>query len=185
MGTPARAPSCDRSPYPAASGVRHGSEGREIATGPRGDVHESSVADPALHGGRGTPLRSGDVVYMTPPLLGWSYVECARFPGARASGKKLSPRSRACRGQADSYNRMMRPEELRGLLRRRPFVPIRLYLTDGMTYDIRHPEMAILTRSTVNIGLEGQEGSGIADEMVYCSLVHIVRVKNLNGTAAE
>ena len=79
---------------------------------------------------------------------------------------------------------MMRPEELRGLLRRRPFVPIRLYLTDGMTYDVRHPEMAILTRSTVNIGLEEQEGSGIADEMVYCSLVHIVRVENLNGAVA-
>ena len=75
----------------------------------------------------------------------------------------------------------MRPEELRTLLRRRPFVPIRIHLTDGTIYDVRHPEMALLTRSTVEIGVEKQEGSGIADDVVYCSLVHIVRVENVNG----
>jgi len=75
----------------------------------------------------------------------------------------------------------MRPEELKALLRRQPFVPIRIYLTDGTTYDVRHPEMGLLTRSTVKIGFEKQVGSGIADDVVYCSLVHVVRVENLNG----
>ena len=75
----------------------------------------------------------------------------------------------------------MRPEELRNLLRRRPFIPIRIHLTDGTVYDVRHPEMALLTRSTVEIGTERKQGSGIADDVVYCSLVHIVRVENLNG----
>ena len=75
----------------------------------------------------------------------------------------------------------MRPEELRTLLRRRPFVPIRIHLTDGTVYDVRHPEMALLTRSTVEIGVEKREGSGIADDVVYCSLVHIVRVENVNA----
>lgn len=75
----------------------------------------------------------------------------------------------------------MRPEELKALLRRQPFVPIRIHLTDGTTYDIRHPEMAFLTRSTVEIGMEEQPGSGIADQVMYCSLVHVVRVENING----
>ncbi len=75
----------------------------------------------------------------------------------------------------------MRPEELRTLLRRRPFVPMRVHLTDGTTYDVRHPEMALLTRSTVEIGIEQEDGNGIADDVMYCSLVHIVRVQNLNG----
>ncbi len=79
----------------------------------------------------------------------------------------------------------MRPEELRNLLRRKPFMPIRLHLTDGTTYDVRHPEMAMLTRSTVDIGIEKERGSGIADDVVYCSLVHIVRVENLNGNGAS
>ena len=75
----------------------------------------------------------------------------------------------------------MRPEELRTLLRRQPFVPIRIHFTDGSTYDVKHPEMAMLTRSTIEIGMEEEAGSGIADNVVYCSLVQIVRVENLNG----
>ena len=75
----------------------------------------------------------------------------------------------------------MRAEELRTLLRRQPFVPIRIHFSDGTSYDVKHPEMAFLTRSTVEIGLEEVEGSGIADNVVYCSLVHIVRVENLDG----
>ena len=79
------------------------------------------------------------------------------------------------------YNACMRAEELRALLRRRPFVPIRVHLTGGTTYDIKHPEMAFLTRSTVEIGLEEQPGSGIAVQVMDCSLLHVVRVENLDG----
>lgn len=75
----------------------------------------------------------------------------------------------------------MRPEELRELLHRRPFLPLRLHLTDGTEYEIRHPDMALLTRSTVAVGLEHQPGQGIADDMVYVSLVHIVRAEHVNG----
>ena len=75
----------------------------------------------------------------------------------------------------------MRAEELRALLRRQPFVPIRITFSDGKKYDVKHPEMAFLTRSTVEIGLEEVEGSGIAENVAYCSLIHIVRVENLNG----
>jgi len=54
----------------------------------------------------------------------------------------------------------------RPFLSRRPFIPIRIHLTDETIYDIRHPEMAFLTRSTVEVGIEKQEGSGIADDVV-------------------
>jgi hypothetical protein len=77
----------------------------------------------------------------------------------------------------------MRAEELLNLLRRRPFVPIRLHLTDGSAHDIRHPEMALLSRSSIEIGIEGQNGGGIAEQIVYCSLLHIVRVENLSSQA--
>ena len=70
---------------------------------------------------------------------------------------------------------------------RKPFVPMRIHLTDGTAYEVKHPEMALLTRSTVEVGLEEHDASGIAEQVVYCSLVHIVRVENLdgcNGTSA-
>jgi hypothetical protein len=78
----------------------------------------------------------------------------------------------------------MRPEKLRELLRRRPFVAIRVYLSNGTTFDIKHPEMALLTCSTVDIGVAEQEGTTIADRVVYCSLLHVVKVENVDGQAA-
>ena len=50
---------------------------------------------------------------------------------------------------------------------RRPFVPIRVHSSDGTTYDIRQPEMDLLTRSTVEIGLSGTPDGRIADEIAY------------------
>ena len=36
----------------------------------------------------------------------------------------------------------MRPEAIRELLVKRPFQPFRLFVSDGMVYDIGHPESA-------------------------------------------
>ena len=79
----------------------------------------------------------------------------------------------------------MRPEELRQLLDRCPFIPIRLHFSDGTAFDIRHPEMAFLSRSTVEIGISEKEGVRIADRIIYCTLLHIVRVEDLNGEPME
>ncbi len=84
----------------------------------------------------------------------------------------------------------MRAEELKELLRRRPFVPLRVHMTDGQTYDIRHPDMVLVLRQRVDIGLLPDPSSGVLERVEYCSLLHIVRVEELlpsppaNGTAA-
>lgn len=78
----------------------------------------------------------------------------------------------------------MGPEQLRDLLRRQPFVPIRLYVSDGTTYDIRHPDMALLTRTTIDVGIEEDSGSGIADSIVYLSLGHVVKAERVNEQVA-
>lgn len=40
----------------------------------------------------------------------------------------------------------MRAEELKALLDRRPFQPIRLQISSGEIVDVLHPEMAIVSR---------------------------------------
>ena len=73
---------------------------------------------------------------------------------------------------------MLRPEKLRDELRRQPFVPLRIHLTDGKIYDIRHPEMAMVTSREVYIGREETSpGSGVARECDLVSLLHVVRVE--------
>ncbi|MBY0229434.1 MAG: hypothetical protein K2W96_09160 [Gemmataceae bacterium] len=78
----------------------------------------------------------------------------------------------------------MRPEELVQLLRIRPFQPLRILMTDGRTYDIRHPEMVIVQRGRVDIGVITDPASGVADRVDYCSIIHIVRVEPIHQEAA-
>jgi len=78
----------------------------------------------------------------------------------------------------------MRPEELLVLLRKRPFVPLRLHMTDGHTYDIRHPEAMMVFRSYAVIGLRPDPETGVPERAEHCALLHIVRVEELPPIAA-
>lgn len=73
----------------------------------------------------------------------------------------------------------MRPEELTELLRKRPFVPLRIHMTDGETYDIRHPDVVLVLRQRVDIGLRPDPATGVLERVEHCSLLHIVRVEEL------
>lgn len=46
----------------------------------------------------------------------------------------------------------MRSEDLRQLVRRQPFQPLRLSLSNGQVYEVRHPELAMVGRSTLLLG---------------------------------
>ena len=67
----------------------------------------------------------------------------------------------------------------RDLLRKRPFMPFRLIMSSGEQYDVRHPEMAFLTRTDLFVGVD------IADDDVpanfkICSLLHVTAIEPLN-----
>jgi hypothetical protein len=46
----------------------------------------------------------------------------------------------------------MAPEELRDMVRRRPFLPFRVHLNDGRQYDVLYPEATLVSRRTMVIG---------------------------------
>jgi len=74
----------------------------------------------------------------------------------------------------------MRPEELISLIRKQPFRPLRIYLTNGQKYDIQHPDQIIVSRGLVDIGVEPDLATGVVDRIDHCSLLHIVRVEDLS-----
>jgi hypothetical protein len=81
---------------------------------------------------------------------------------------------------------MIHPESLLDELRRQPFMPLRIHLTDGKTYDVRHPEMAMVTAREVYVGREETSpGSGIAKGCDLVALVHVVRVEQVPISAAS
>jgi hypothetical protein len=73
----------------------------------------------------------------------------------------------------------MRAEELRRFLDQRPFEPIRLHITGGRRVEIRHPEMAIVSRSLVAVGVAG--AARVADHIEHYNLLHIIKIEPLNG----
>lgn len=74
----------------------------------------------------------------------------------------------------------MRPEGIRAFLRRQPFQPFRITLSDGRNFDVFHPEMAMVGRSTVAIGLPGpNRNDPIHDHLITMSLLHVMQVEPL------
>jgi len=73
----------------------------------------------------------------------------------------------------------MRAEELTELLRTRPFVPLRIHMTDGRTYDIYHPDHVLVLRQRVDVGLQPDPATNVLERVEPCSLLHIARVEEL------
>ena len=78
----------------------------------------------------------------------------------------------------------MRPDDVLHMLRARPFQPFRVSLSDGQQYEVRHPETAIVSRSTVLIGIPGPRGpDGPVERVVTCALIHITRMEVVDGAS--
>ncbi len=79
----------------------------------------------------------------------------------------------------------MRPDDVLQMLRARPFRPFTISLSDGQQYEVRHPEIAIVSRSTVLVGIPGPRGpDSPVQKVVTCALVHITRLEALDGASA-
>ncbi|MDB5345746.1 MAG: hypothetical protein JWP89_4123 [Schlesneria sp.] len=75
----------------------------------------------------------------------------------------------------------MTVQTFKDLLSQRPFRPFRLVMSSGQTYDVRHPEMALLTRSDLLVGT-GDADDGVPAEFKICSLLHVATIEPLNPT---
>lgn len=76
----------------------------------------------------------------------------------------------------------MTAEALRDWMQRRPFEPFRITMSSGDAYEIRHPEMAFLTRAEIIIGL-GERG-GIPSRHCTVSLLHVTAAEPIDSSAA-
>lgn len=71
----------------------------------------------------------------------------------------------------------MSPEELNSALRRRPYIPLRIHVTDGVHYDVFNPEMAKIGRTILFIGFQRNVDRPFFDEPVMVSMRHVTRVE--------
>ena len=75
----------------------------------------------------------------------------------------------------------MAPGDVLVWLRATPFEPFRIHLNSGRTYEIRHPEMLRVGRSSLNVYSFVGEPSDPYERMEMVSLVLVGRMEPLNA----
>jgi len=73
----------------------------------------------------------------------------------------------------------MDPDELFRVLKRRPFEPVRIHLSDGSSYDVTHPDQVMVGRRSLHIGVR-PDGEKPFQHIEIVSNIHITRVRPLN-----
>jgi hypothetical protein len=69
----------------------------------------------------------------------------------------------------------MNAETIKDYLRREPFEPFVIRMSNGEVYEIRHPECALVMKTKVIVGYPEE------DRSVTCALVHINSVEALQA----
>jgi hypothetical protein len=77
----------------------------------------------------------------------------------------------------------MNLQTFRDLLKERPFKPFRIVMSSGQTYEVRHPEMAFLTRTDLLVGV-GEADEGVAAEFRICSLLHVTSIEPVSSATS-
>ena len=67
-----------------------------------------------------------------------------------------------------------------------PFQPFRVTLTDGRTYDVVHPELAMVGHDKVLIGVPRPNArEPVYDRTVTVSLLHIMQIEPIVPVASQ
>ena len=74
----------------------------------------------------------------------------------------------------------MSPQGIRQLLKEQPFHPFRLVMSSGKSYEVRHPEMALLLKNDILVGTEVQD-DGMPAEFDICPLLHVATIETVRA----
>lgn len=72
----------------------------------------------------------------------------------------------------------MTVQTFRDLLKAQPFKPFRLVMSSGQALDVRHPEMAFLSKTSIYVGVDIADDRVPADYRI-CSLLHVTAIEPL------
>ncbi|HJT77434.1 MAG TPA: hypothetical protein VJ739_09560 [Gemmataceae bacterium] len=75
-------------------------------------------------------------------------------------------------------------QDLLEFIRRRPFRPFRVYVTDGSAYEVRHPELCMPGARSVVVGLQAPGmPEPVYERAVHIDLIHITRLEPIESAA--
>ncbi len=74
---------------------------------------------------------------------------------------------------------MYRAEDIQSRLRERPFRPLRIIVSEGLQFDIYHPDLVWVGRHDLMIGFPGPDNPTVYDRVTRVALVHVVALEDL------
>jgi hypothetical protein len=77
----------------------------------------------------------------------------------------------------------MHPDEVFAAVRRKPFVPFRLHISDGSSFDVLHPDLALVTRRSVILAMSG-DPTQIPERAITIAMVHVTGLEDLPPVSA-
>ena len=74
---------------------------------------------------------------------------------------------------------MFRPDDILARLRQQPFRPLRLIVSEGLRYDIVHPDLVLVGQRDLMIGSPSANNPHVYDRMTRVAIVHLVGMEDL------
>jgi len=74
---------------------------------------------------------------------------------------------------------MFRPEEIQARLREKPFRPLRFIVSEGLRYDIHHPDLVFVGERDLMIGFASAARPTVYNRVIRVALVHLVGIEDL------
>ena len=75
----------------------------------------------------------------------------------------------------------MQPLDIHQQVKQRPFVPLRLHLSDGSSFDVRHPELIMVSRPVLALMVSGNGSGELPERVLLIDPVHVVRLEPIKG----
>lgn len=70
-------------------------------------------------------------------------------------------------------------------VKKKPFVPFRIIVSEGGNYDVRHPDQIMVMRDSIVVGIPGQSEEDIYETSDLVDLIHVVRLEPLTTKNAK
>lgn len=77
---------------------------------------------------------------------------------------------------------MFRVEDLVARFREQPFRPVRLIASEGLKYDVYHPDLVMIGERDLIIGLPSKTKPMVYQRVIRVALIHLVGIEDLPET---
>ena len=74
---------------------------------------------------------------------------------------------------------MFSSEDIQKRLRQSPFIPVRIIISSGQTFDVYHPDLVLVGRRDMIIGMASSENPAVYEQTTRVPIMHVTALEDL------